>query len=306
LGEKEVMTSTLVVLAAGIGSRYGGLKQMDPVGPNGEIIIDYSIYDAIKAGFEKVVFVIRKEIEKDFKKIVSSKYKNKIQVEHALQELDKTPKWFKAPANRQKPWGTGHAILTASELIDSPFAVINADDFYGRSGYLLLKKEFDGLKSASDNKFFMVGFEIAKTLSEHGAVSRGVCKIDADGYLSNVVERTKIGKAASGIFYVDGGKEVNLSEKEIVSMNMWGFTPYIFGHLRTMFGDFLKQSGDQEKSEFFIPNAVDSMIKSGKVSAKVLRSRDSWFGITYKEDKEMVKVKIAGLISKGVYPSKLF
>jgi UTP-glucose-1-phosphate uridylyltransferase len=300
------MTSTLLVLAAGIGSRYGGLKQMDPVGPNGEIIIDYSIYDAIKAGFEKIVFVIRKDIEKDFKKIVSSKYKNKIQVEHALQELDKTPKWFKAPASRQKPWGTGHAILMASELIDSPFAVINADDFYGRSGYLLLKKEFDGLNSASDNKFFMIGFEIAKTLSEHGAVSRGVCKINADGYLSDIVERTKIEKAASGIFYVDGGKEVYLSEKEIVSMNMWGFTPYIFGHLRTMFEDFLKQNGDQEKSEFFIPNAVDSMIKSQKASAKVLRSRDSWFGITYKDDKEIVKAKIAGLISKGVYPAKLF
>lgn len=300
------MKPTLLVLAAGMGSRYGGLKQLDPVGPSGETIIDYSIFDAIRAGFGKVVFIIRKDIEEAFKAALGSRYTGSIEIDYVYQELDILPEGFSVPEGRVKPWGTGHAMLMAKDAIKEPFAVINADDFYGRHGYRLLCEYLSCAKDGELADFCMCGFVLRRTLSENGTVSRGVCSIDADGFLKSVEELTKIEKNGNAACNIDPGNERELTADEIVSMNMWGFTPSIFSYLEGMFKEFLEKHGQEEKSEFFIPFAVDALIKSGKARVKVMESPDSWFGITYKADKETVVNSIRALVDDGKYPEKLF
>lgn len=302
------MKPTLLVLAAGIGSRYGGLKQIDPVGPSGEIIIDYSIYDAMKAGFGKVVFVIRKDIEKDFRERIGSRFESKIDTQYVFQELDALPKGFNPPSDRKKPWGTGHAILVAKDAVKEPFAVINADDFYGRNGYELLSNALSNTKNANfaAPTYYMVGFRLGNTLSEHGHVARGVCKCAPDNTLIEVIERTKIEKTSSGARFMDeNGKIINLSGNEIVSMNMWGFDTSIFSYLEEEFIEFLKTELSNPKAEFFIPTVIGKLINSGKARVVVLSSADRWFGVTYREDKPMVVENLKKLISAGVYPEKI-
>lgn len=300
------MKPTLVVLAAGMGSRYGGLKQIDPVGPNGEIILDYSIYDAIRGGFGKVVFIIRKDIEKDFKEVVSKRWEGKIEIDYVYQQLDAIPAPFTVPEGRTKPWGTGHAVMCAMDKVKEPFAVINADDFYGKSGYEQLGKAL--AENTDPNQFFMVGFPIKNTLSEFGSVSRGICELDDNGYLKEVIERTAIEAIGGGKakFTDENGKEVILGGEEISSMNFWGFMPSLFDGMGAMFNDFLSKRGTELKSEFYIPFVVAEMVHSGKASVKVLRSSDSWFGVTYREDKPRVQADIKALIAAGVYPENLF
>jgi UTP-glucose-1-phosphate uridylyltransferase len=293
---------TLLVLAAGMGSRYGGLKQIDPVGAHDETIIDYSIYDALRAGFKKVVFVIRRDIEEPFKKIVGARFENKVAVEYVFQELDKLPPGFSVPANRTKPWGTGQAILMAADVIRGPFAAINADDFYGANSFRALGEH---LRSGSAD-VAMVGFTLRNTLSEFGSVARGVCKTTADGYLESVTEMTKIERDGAGARAAGAdGKPLPLTGEETVSMNMWGFTPALFDRLYHLFVRFLKQQGTEEKSEFYIPSAVNEMVRVKSARVKVLRSPDSWFGVTYREDRPFVVEGIRKLIARGDYPEKL-
>lgn len=301
------MKPTLLVLAAGIGSRYGGLKQIDPVGPGGEAIIDYSIHDAIRAGFGKVVFVIRRDIEAAFRESIASRFEGRIPLEYVFQELDAIPCGFSVPAGRKKPWGTAHAVLVAADAIREPFGVINADDFYGAASYGLLCKYLETARDAEKMDFSMVGFVLRNTLSEFGSVSRGVCACDAEGFLKNVVEYTKIEKDGTGAtFPTCDGTVGKLTGDEIVSMNMWGFTPSIFGELRSRFEDFLRERGGEEKSEFFLPTVVNDLVAEGKAHAKVMTSGDSWFGVTYPEDKPSVVASVRQLIESGRYPAKLW
>ena len=294
---------TLLVLAAGMGSRYGGLKQIDPVGPTGETIIDYSIYDAMRAGFGKLVFVIRKDIEQQFREIVGSRFEKRIAVEYAFQELDKLPPGYSLPAGRTKPWGTTHAILMAEDVIKEPFAAINADDFYGQQAYQLLAKHLQ----AGTTDYAMVGFILRNTLSDFGSVARGVCRVDANNYLTSVVEMMKIERDGGGAKNTDAaGQVTKLSGDEAVSMNFWGFTPALFGQLRTQFDAFLKKSGNELKSECYIPSTVNDLVVAGKAKSKVLRTNDSWFGVTYREDRPQVVESIRKLIAAGAYPEKLW
>jgi NDP-sugar pyrophosphorylase family protein len=283
------MPLTLLVLAAGVGSRYGGLKQIDSVGPNGETIIDYSIYDARRTGFDKLVFVIRRDIEVPFKEIIGRRFEKRMPVEYAFQDV---------PPQRQKPWGTGQAILTTRSVVHKPFAAINADDFYGHNSFRLLAEH---LRDGSED-YAMVGFRLLNTLSEFGSVARGVCDCDAEGYLSSITELTEVGRADGGA----AAKGQELSGDEIVSMNMWGFTPAIFAHLERLFADFIKVSGQQEKSEFFIPTAVNELVSSRQARVKMLRTPDSWFGVTYREDRPRVMDSIRRLIADGDYPENLW
>jgi len=299
------MKPTLLVLAAGMGSRYGGLKQLDQVGPSGETIIDYSIYDAIRAGFGKLVFIIRKDIEEPFKATIGKRYEGKIAIEYAFQELNKLPSGFSVPPQRQKPWGTGHAVLCARDVIREPFAVINADDFYGANGYRLLADCLSQAKDTDKANYCMCGFILRNTLSDNGTVSRGICKTE-NGYLASVTETTKIERKGNAARNIEEGAECDLTGDEIVSMNMWGFTPSLFVHLERLFIEFLKANGQKEKSEFYIPTVADTLIKEGKAEVKVMKSQDSWFGITYREDKDIVVNSIRALVAKGVYPNKLF
>ena len=300
------MKPTLLVLAAGMGSRYGGLKQIDPVGPAGETIIDYCLYDAIRAGFGKVVFVIRHDIEKDFKEAVTSKFEGRIAIEYAFQEIDKLPTGFSVPASRKKPWGTGHAILMAADNIREPFAMINGDDFYGAESFRVVAKYLQTLATDS-NAYAMVGFILRNTLSENGTVARGICQVDASRKLTNVVEMLKIEKAGNAARNIeDPAKPVALTANEYCSMNMWGFTPTLFGHLRDEFPKFLSQFGQQEKSEFLIPSVVNTLVQTGKVTVEVLPTGSSWFGVTYKEDRPTVLASVRALIAKGEYPPKLW
>jgi hypothetical protein len=300
------MKPTLLVLAAGMGSRYGGLKQIDPVGPNGETIIDYSIFDAQRAGFGKVVFVIRHDIEQQFKEIVGSKFEKRIAVEYAFQELNKIPAPFAVPTGRTKPWGTGHAILMSADNIREPFAMINADDFYGAESYRVLAKQLEQTPVASDD-YCMVGFTLRKTLSEHGTVARGVCQVDNTGMMTNVVEMLKIEKTGNAARNIENSSSpVPLTGDEAVSMNMWGFTPTLFGHLRTGLKDFLAQRGTEEKSEYLIPTIVNNLVHANRATCRVLRTNASWFGVTYREDRPIVIESIGKLISKGDYPQKLW
>ena len=298
------MKPTLVLLAAGMGSRYGGLKQLDPMGPNGETLMDYSIFDAIRANFGKVVFIIRKDIEDAFRKQIGSKYEKHIPVEYAFQALDDLPAGFKVPEGRVKPWGTGHAIYAARNVVKGPFVLINADDFYGKDGFAKLGQF---LCSSRGTEFAMCGFLMKNTVSENGSVSRGVCDIDANGNLANVVEHTKIIKEdGKYISCLDDGSRVEFPGNTVVSMNMWGFQDTLFDYLEELFIVFLKKRGTELKSEFYIPFAVDSLIKAGRCTAKVLISESAWFGITYKEDKPEVQKSLKKLIESGVYPEKLF
>lgn len=298
------MKPTLLVLAAGMGSRYGGLKQLDKLGPGGETIMDYSIFDALQAGFGKVVFIIRKSFEKEFSNIFVNKLQGKIDVELVFQELEHLPNGFTVPEGREKPWGTGHAILAAKDAVVTPFAVINADDFYGAEAY---QSMYDFLTSNVDaNNYAMCGYQLGNTLSDFGTVSRGICKIDSQKNLIDINECTSIGKDRDTIFYSLNNQKFPLSKNDIVSMNFWGFHPSLFGHLNDKFLAFLQTQGTQLKSEFYIPMVVDELMKDGKVKTQVLESDAKWFGITYQEDRPITVQKLQELVAEGKYPAKLW
>ena len=300
---------TLLVLASGMGSRYGSLKQMDGVGPNNEALIDYSIYDAIRAGFGKVVFVIRHSFADAFTAVFNKeRFGGKIEVEVVYQELDYLPEGFTLPEGREKPWGTNHALLMAKDVIKEPFAVINADDFYGADAYKVIGDYLSQLGEES-NHYCMVGYEVNKTLSENGTVSRGVCSIDENRFLTSIVERTKIERNAEGtIVFHDLGEDVALEENTPVSMNFFGFTPDYFAHSEAGFKEFLASDEVKTnlKAEFFIPLMVNNLVGSGEARLKVLSTTAQWFGVTYKEDKPMLVAKIEKLIEEGVYPRNLW
>lgn len=301
-----LMKPTLFILAAGMGSRYGGLKQLDRLGPSGETIMDYPIYDALKAGFGKLVFVIRESFEQDFKEIVVDKFKNLVDVEIVFQDISKIPAGFTYHPDREKPWGTNHAVLMGKDVIKEPFAVINADDFYGQESFQVMA---DFLRSVAGkkNEYCMIGYHVGNTLSKSGSVSRGVCVVDQNGYLQNVVERTHIEEKSGTIFYLDeNGEEVSIPSNTPVSMNMWGFTPDYFDYSWEIFKNFLKEKGQELKSEYYIPLAVNELIVQGKASCKVLDTSAKWFGVTYSEDRPQVVLKINELVRKGVYPAQLF
>ncbi len=300
-----MMKPTLFVLAAGMGSRYGGLKQLDGLGPNGETIMDYSIYDAIRGGFGKVVFVIRRDFEQDFRDKVLSKYRDHIPVEVVFQSTDALPEGFACPAERTKPWGTNHAVLMGKEVIREPFAVINADDFYGRDGFRVLGEWLS--KAEGENRYCMVGYRVGNTLSESGTVARGICQTDARGYLTGVVERTDIARVDGRITFTgDDGLPATTDDTTPVSMNMWGFTPDYFRYSEERFKEFLTENIDKPKSEFFIPLVVNDLIVGGKATVEVLDTTARWFGVTYAEDRQGVVDKIRGLIAAGEYPEKLW
>jgi NDP-sugar pyrophosphorylase family protein len=297
---------TLLVLAAGMGSRYGGLKQLDGVGPGGETIMDYSVYDAIRAGFGKVIFVIRCNFRLEFEKRIKERYGSAIEFGFVEQELDNIPEGFIINSERTKPWGTGHAVLVAAEFIDTPFAVINADDYYGQKSFevlgAFLKEQWD-----NTGEYCMVGFYTSNTLSESGSVSRGLCTVDSNGYLTTVEEYHNIAKDGNQIFGNNqNGDLIPISPTNVVSMNMWGFTPDLFKEGMSLFENFLKENIDELKSEFYIPYVVNKILESGKARCKVLNTPDKWFGVTYKQDKEKVITKIGDLVKKGIYPSPLF
>lgn len=300
------MKPTLFVLAAGMGSRYGGLKQLDGLGPNGETIMDYSIYDAIRGGFGKLVFVIREYFEQDFRDKIISKYESHIPVEVVFQELDKLPAGFTVPEGREKPWGTNHAVLMGKDVINEPFAVINADDFYGRDSFATLGKQLSEM-GGTKNDYCMIGYRIGNTLSESGSVARGVCETNAEGYLTGVVERTAIERLNGDIQFTDeNGKTVVLEDNTPVSMNMWGFTPDYFTYSEEFFSDFLKKNMQNLKSEYFIPLMVNELITTGVARVKVLDTTSKWFGVTYAADRQGVVDKIQALVDAGEYPEKLF
>ena len=289
-----------------MGSRYGSLKQVDPVGPSGETILEYSVYDAIRAGFGKVVFVIRKDIEKDFKEVFIHKLQKYIEVDYVFQELGMVPSGIKVPAERVKPWGTGHAVMVAASKVKGPFAAINADDYYGLDAYSKMATYLSRL-SASQTNYAMVGFDLDNTLSEYGFVSRGVCQVDGNSNLVDVTERTRIERTEKGVAYKDTYEAlVYVDVKSIVSMNFWGFTPLFFSQLEDHFQEFIRANYTNPKAEFFLPFVVDDLIKTKKASVKVLRSADRWFGVTYKEDKPLVVAKIKELTEGGVYPKSLW
>ncbi len=294
---------TLLVMAAGMGSRYGGLKQIDPVGPGGETLMDYSVYDAMRAGFGKVVFVIRKDIEQAFKETIGAKFEKRIPVEYVFQELTKIPPGFQVPEGRTKPWGTTQAVLVACDVIHEPFAVINADDFYGAEGFRVLGEH---LQSGSPD-YAMVGFVLSNTLSDFGSVARGVSEADRAGYLKAITEMLKIERDGDKAKNTDASGTVTpLTGDELVSMNMWGFTPGVFRQLNEDFAQFLEKSGNDLKSECLVPTTINDLVAAGKANVKVLRTNDAWFGVTYREDRPRVIASIAALVQKGVYPNKLW
>jgi hypothetical protein len=300
------MNPTLFILAAGMGSRYGGLKQLDSLGPGGETIMDYSVFDAIRNGFGKVVFVIRKDFEDDFRSKVLCKYEHHIPTAVVFQSLDKLPEGFTCPAGRTKPWGTNHAVLMGKDVIKEPFAVINADDFYGRDSFAVLGDALTRLEG-KENEYCMVGFRVGNTLSESGSVARGVCDTNDEGFLTSVVERTAIERVDGEIRFTDeNGKTVVLEENTPVSMNMWGFTPDYFTYSEAYFKEFLRVNGDNPKSEYFIPLMVNELVTKGSTRVKVLDTASKWFGVTYAADRRSVTDKIRALTDAGEYPGKLF
>ena len=303
------MKPTLFLLAAGMGSRYGGLKQLDGLGPNGETIIDYSIYDAIRAGFGKIVFVIRKDFEEQFRTQILSKYEGKIPAELVFQSLDALPEGFTCPKDRVKPWGTNHAVLMGKDAIKEPFCVINCDDFYGRDAFATIGKFLSDLPEGSKNKYAMVGFRCCNTLSENGSVARGVCVYDDNHHLKDVVERTEIMRVNGPICYKDEkGEWIPLEENVPVSMNMWGFTPDYFEYSQEYFKEFLSDPKNMEnlKAEFFIPLMVNKLINEGTATVEVLDTTSKWFGVTYAADREDTVNRIKALVEAGEYPEKLF
>ena len=301
------MKTSLVVLAAGMGSRYGGLKQIDKIGPNGEIILEMSVYDAIQAGFNKVVFIIKHSIEKEFKEAIGNKIAEQIEVEYVYQDLDKIPEGFSVPEGREKPWGTGHALLCCKEVLNEPFCVINADDYYGQDAF---KKIHEFLvNSEVENEYAMVGYVIGNTVSENGSVARGVCELNEKGQLCNVEERTCIEVHGDKIEYSEDGENWNNIPKDsLVSLNFWGFKPSFIERMENDFVEFFKNEvpANLMKSEFFIPKEVGKMLRNNEISVQVLSSNDKWYGVTYQEDKPMVKAGIASLIEAGKYPTPLW
>lgn len=291
-----------------MGSRYGSLKQIDPMGPSGETIIDYSVYDALRAGFGKVVFIIRESMEADFKEVFGKRFKDKIQVEYVFQELHKVPSGVAYHPERQKPWGTAHAVMMAKDVIQEPFAVINADDYYGRESFKTLADYLTSLPAGDAVNYCMVGYKIKNTLSEFGSVSRGVCVVNPEGYLDTVTERTKIQRNETGniVFEDEHGQIHPLHEDTLVSMNMWGCLPSIFEHGDYLFTEFLRDKGMELKSEFYIPTLISFLIQSGQAKVKMLTSDASWFGVTYKEDKPLVMESLNKLVQMGEYPEKLW
>ena len=300
------MKPTLFVLAAGMGSRYGGLKQLDGLGPHGETIMDYSIYDAIQSGFGKVVFVIRRDFERDFREKILSKYEHHIPVEVVFQSLDALPQGFTCPADRVKPWGTNHAVLMGREVIKEPFAIINADDFYGRDSFSVMARELMTMEGRK-NRYCMVGFRVGNTLSESGTVARGVCET-RDGLLTEVVERTAIGYGRDGriVFTDENGAERVLAPETPVSMNLWGFTPDYFDYSEEYFRRFLRENSGNPKAEFFIPLLVNELVTRGNATVKVLDTTSKWFGVTYAADRPAVVEKFAELHASGEYPEEMF
>ena len=301
------MKPTLLVLAAGMGSRYGSLKQMDGVGPSGEAIIDYSIYDAIRAGFGKVVFVIRHAFEQEFREIFGSgRFGGNIEVDFVFQELDDLPEGFALPPDRVKPWGTNHAVMMGAKVIKEPFAVINADDFYGHDAYQTIAGFLTGATGTRDN-YCMVGYKIENTLSDYGSVSRGVCVTDASGNLRSMVERMAIERKEGRVTFRDeNGQEQTLPEGTLVSMNLFGFTPDYFTHSEEYFKEYLKENINSPKAEFFIPTMVNKLISEGAATMKVLETSARWFGVTYKEDRPAVVARIEALVAQGEYPANLW
>ena len=303
------MKPTLLLLAAGMGSRYGGLKQLDGLGPNGETIMDYSIYDAIKAGFGKIVFVIRKDFEQDFRDKILSKYEGHVPAELCFQSLDALPEGFSVPEGRQKPWGTNHAVMMAAKVIKEPFCVINCDDFYNRDAFMVIGKFLASLPDDAQNQYAMVGFRVGNTLSENGTVARGICSKDEKGNLTTVVERTEIQRIDGPVCYKDEeGKWVAIDDNTPVSMNMWGFTPDYFEHSEAYFREFLAKPENMTnlKAEFFIPLMVYKLINEGTATVQVLDTTSKWFGVTYAADREATVARIQALIDEGVYPLHLF
>lgn len=301
--------ATLIIMAAGMGSRYGGLKQIDPVGDNGEIILDYSVYDAIEAGFDRVIFVIKKEIEEDFKAVMAGKFEDKIKVEYAYQDITNLPEGYSVPEGRVKPWGTGHAILSCKDMIDGPFAVVNADDYYGKETFRLVYGELTK-ESVSDDKynFCMVGFRIENTLTENGTVARGVCQQDENDYLTDIVERTKIAVLGDRIAYTEDEETWHdIPKGSTVSMNCWGFTPEMMKELEARFCSFLDKNKDNMlKCEYFLPFVVDDLLKEGKARVKILRTKEKWYGVTYKQDKQAVVTALREKVRDKIYPEKLW
>lgn len=304
------MKPTLFLLAAGMGSRYGGLKQLDTLGPHGETIMDYSIYDAIKAGFGKIVWVIRKDFEEQFRAQVLAKYEGHVPCELCFQSLDALPEGFSVPAGREKPWGTNHAVLMGKDIIKEPFAVLNCDDFYDRDAFMVMGKFLSELPEGSKGKYAMVGFRVNNTLSDSGTVSRGICENDEQTHLlTSVVERTKVERRDGVVQYLDeDGQWVSIPDTTPVSMNFWGFTPDYFAHSEEYFKTFLSDPKNQEnlKSEFFIPLMIDHLIKTGQATCEVLDTTSKWFGVTYPEDRPGVVEKFAKLAEQGQYPEKMF
>ena len=306
------MKPTLLVLAAGMGSRYGGLKQLDPVGPSGETILDYSVYDAIQAGFDKVVFVIRHDFEEAFRERARNSFDGHIRVEYAFQDLNDLPGGRKAPADRVKPWGTAHAVRAARDVVDAPFAMINADDFYGRDSYVQLAKHLSGLSASRTPKpvesICMAGYNLTQTLSENGSVARGICEVDPYGKLITVTEHTKIAREADGIVYstLPDESKMRLNGDEIVSMNFWGFTPALFTLMEEQFGAWLDAHEGQPKAEWYIPLVVNTLLEQKRAAVDVLKVSSRWFGVTYREDKPTTVAEIRKLIDAGLYPDNLW
>jgi hypothetical protein len=300
------MKPSLVVLAAGLGSRYGSLKQIDQFGPSGETIIDYSIYDAIRAGFNKVVFIIRRNIEKEFKEVFLGKFGDMVEVDHVFQEIDIVPEGVKVPEERQKPWGTGHAVMMASEVVNEPFAVINADDFYGAKSIKLLHDHLATM-DVFELDACLIGYKLKNTLSDHGHVSRGVCAISEDGFLESITERTHVyNRPEAGIFYNEDDKEFLLSGEELASMNLFGLTPPFFKVLKDGFRQFVERNLNNPQAEFFLPHAVSSIIGNQKIRIPVIETPDMTYGVTYKDDKPIVKNMIRNFVEAGLYPENLW
>ena len=298
------MKTTLIIMAAGIGSRFGtGIKQLAKMSPNGEIIMDYSIYDAKEAGFDKVVFIIRKDIEEEFRSVIGNRIGDQIEVEYVYQDLADIPAGFEVPEGRTKPWGTGHAVLACKEVLHEPFAVINADDYYGKEAFVKLHDFLVGYVPEKANQFCMAGFILKNTLSENGAVTRGICETNEEGYLTAVHETSNIVKTPEGAAVDNDGQLTSINAESYASMNMWGLTPEFFGILESGFAEFLdKQEAGNLKGEYLLPTIIGDLLEKDQVSVKVLKSHDKWFGVTYKEDKDLVVREVKALIEKGLYP----